>query len=88
MFDIKAPVIVMGDGEFYQHVVVMGTTNDKRVGVMEIHKHNGGVRRKAPTAEAEEKDIGKRLVTIAFTDKEAIKKMAETLMKLYDVVEG
>lgn len=86
-FKKRAPVIVLDEGPFSSKVVTLGTTGkDVKFGVLRVSKYKNG---KLHDYDMPVKDdeIGDPLVTIMFGNREGIKKMADALYGLYEVME-
>lgn len=77
----KAPVILLDGGILSSKVCLLGKTKD--LGVLEFHNYKHNALREYGT-EIKNEDIGKRLVTIMFGKRETIKKLADSLYKLYE----
>ena len=83
----RAPIIVLSEGPFSSKVVLLGTTGkDVKFGVLRVSKYKDN-KLHDYDAPVKEEDIGDPLVTIMFGDREGIKKMADALYGLYDVME-
>lgn len=81
-----APVIILDDGPFSSKVVTLGTTGkDVKFGVMRVSKYKNGKLHDYDTPVKEE-EIGDPLVTIMFGNRDGIKKMADALNGLYEVM--
>ena len=87
IFKRKAPVIVLDEGLLSSKVVTLGTIGkDGRFGALRVSKYKDGKLHDYNAVVANE-DIGDPLVTIIFGDREGIKKMADALNGLYEVME-
>lgn len=85
-FKKRAPVIILDDGPFSSKVVTLGTTGkDVKFGVMRVSKYKNGKLHDYDT-QVKEEEIGDPLVTIMFGNRDGIKKMADALNGLYEVM--
>lgn len=77
----KAPTILLDGGCLSSKVCVLGKV--KGLGVLQWHNYKHNALREYG-AEIKKEDIGKTLVTIIFGKRETIKKLADSLYKLYE----
>lgn len=85
-FKKRAPIIILDEGPFSSKVVLLGTTGkDVKFGVLRVSKYKDNKLHDYDVPVKEE-DIGDPLVTIMFGDRDGIKKMADALNGLYEVM--
>ena len=83
----RGKFIMLDDGPLSSKIAIVGrTAGNPSFGVLQIRRYKDRGRHEYG-AEIREEDVGDMIVTIAFGKREGVKRMADSLQKLYESME-